>query len=241
MYLDLEHSRLARKLLGVVLVREGDVHFALVARLASDQLLLKSRDEALRTYLERIILSLAALERHSVGEALEVDNSGVAAGDGAIDGLYAGVALEHTLQLVVCLVLSDADRIERSLDALIIGHGYLRLDRNERLEGVAVLVDLLDLHLRLADSLDARLFQSGVVRAAVALVYRVLPEEVLAVHALDHLAGRLALAEAGQGYATALLCVCRRARSLKLFRRHLDDQFDRALLFLFTADKLHKN
>ncbi len=70
--LHLEGGVLAGEL-GGVLLGEGHVDFSVLAGLHADELILEAGDEHAGADLEGVVLGLAAVEGHSVDEALEVD------------------------------------------------------------------------------------------------------------------------------------------------------------------------
>ena len=103
----------------------------------------------------------------------------------------------------------------------------------------SVLVDLVAPYLPAyaGDKILAALF--GGVSIGIGLFNGVLIEYLRAVHRLDHLAGGLALAEAGQSDVLSLLRVDLVKRGLKLSGFDLDDQLDGAVFFLLGTLDVH--
>ena len=67
-------GQILRRIIG----RERHLHFALVAGLGADQLVLEARDQPARAELDRHVLALAALERLAADLALEIHDDEVA-------------------------------------------------------------------------------------------------------------------------------------------------------------------
>lgn len=78
MKLDLENYGCAGKLLSLIILWEGYIDIKLVADVMSENLILEAGDELTAAKLKGELLSLAAVERNAVLEALEVDDNIVA-------------------------------------------------------------------------------------------------------------------------------------------------------------------
>ena len=101
------------------------------------------------------------------------------------------------LDLVVDHILGDLGRHLLYLDALVVLDLDLRLNNNGRLEGKAVLRNFLSLKRGDSDHLEACFLSGFVQRGGIAILHRVVIEDLRAVHLLDDHAGSFALAEAG--------------------------------------------
>ena len=208
MELDLENSGLACELCGVVLSREGDVHVELVADVLADDLLLEARDELTGTESEVVLLSLAAFERFVVDITVEVDDDDIAVLSRAVGNLnLAGVALLGVRDFIVGVLVGSLTDGLCYRDADIIGDLDLRLYVELRLEGDAVVVDGDNVELGLGNHLEI-LTLDGVSESGVNdLVESLIIKYALAVHLLDDMLRRLALAEAGDTDAADILLV----------------------------------
>ena len=198
MELDLENSVLALEVLRLILLGELDVDIELVAGVVADDLLLKAGDEVAGAELEVIFLRLAALERLAVAEALEVDDNGVAVLCGTIlNGDHAAVALTNAVDLLVDHLVGDLGGELLDLDAVIVLDLDLGLNNDGRLEGEAFLRHVGRLETGDGDDLQACCLARLVQRLGIAILHRIVIENILAVHLLDDGAGRFTLAEAG--------------------------------------------
>ena len=208
MELDLEDSGLACELCGVVFSREGDVYVELVADVLADDLLLEARDELTGTESEVVLLSLAAFERFVVDITVEVDDDDIAVLSRAVGNLnLAGVALLGVRDFIVGVLVGSLTDGLCYRDADIIGDLDLRLYVELRLEGDAVVVDGDNVELGLGNHLEI-LILDGVSESGVNdLVESLIIKYALAVHLLDDMLRRLALAEAGDTDAADILLV----------------------------------
>ena len=73
MKLDLENYRCSCKLLGLIILGEGYIDVKLISHIMSDNLILKSGYKLSAAKLKGKLLSLSAVKRHSILEALKVD------------------------------------------------------------------------------------------------------------------------------------------------------------------------
>ena len=238
--LDLEDSGLAGQLIGLILLGEGDVDVELLAGAVTHDLILEAGDEAAAAQGQVVVLGLAALKGHPVGEALEVDVHDVAVFSGTLAGQLTGVALLHTLELGVHSgLLNSMDGflhgqtvVSAQLDFGLDGH----LDGQD---GALVIAGGLHGHLRTAHRLDAGLLDGGLEGSREQVVDGVVGEHIGAVHPLDQVTGGLALAEALDGVLLAL--GLKDLQDLVLIGLGVDRelQLRHALFELFTLDEIH--
>ena len=238
--LDLEDGGLAGQLLGLVLLGEGDVDVELIAGGVAHDLVLEAGDEAAAAQGQVVVLRLAALKGHAVGEALEVDVHDVAVLSGALAGQLAGVALLHALELGVHSGLLNS--MDRFLNGQTAVSAQLDLGLDGDLDGQgSALVVAGGIHrdLGTAHGLDAGLLDSGLELGREQVVDGVVGEHIGAVHPLDQVTGGLALAEALDGVLLAL--GLKDLQDLVLIGLSVDRelQFSHALFELFTLDKIH--
>ena len=240
MYLALEGSFLACQFLSVVLLREGNNYVLLVAGLAADQLILEARDECAGAQSQLVMLSLAALERNAVYEALEVDVNGIVLLSLALYGLGAGVALSHAVQLCLNVSLQNLNGLLLNLDALVLAELNFRLNRYLGDDGQAALFcRVAQINVCTADRLDAGLLNSHFHSVRVNDIESLFKEHAFAVQLLDHLARCLALAEARNGDVLAGLLECLVLSCFKLSLGDLDSQSNDAVLLLFSVFQFH--
>ena len=223
----------------VVVLGEGDVDVALVAGLHADELLLKAGDEGPGAQLQAVALGLAALEGHAVVEALEVQHDGVAVLGGAVGGDQAGGALNKGLELAVNILVGHGSLGLGRGEALVVAQLDLRADRHDGLEAEAVLAGVQNLHVGIGHGIQLLLLDCLGIGLGVNIVDGIFIENTGAVHSLDDLAGRMALAETGDGDAAALLLVDLIDSGLKLLAADLDDELDSALFLLLYALDIH--
>ena len=91
-----------------------------------------------------------------------------------------------------------------------------------------------------AHVLQVLLLHGGLIGGGIDVVDGLLIEHGGAVHALDDLAGGLALPEAGDGDVLAGLQICLLNRGLKRIRLYLDGQLHGAVFFFLYVGDLHE-
>ena len=234
----MEDHGLAGQLRRVVL-GEGNVDILLLAGLHADQLVLETGDKAAGADLQIEVFALAAVESHAVVEALEVDGGGVALLHGAVHGDQTAVAVRHLFQPSVHIGSSHLDLRLRRLQALVLAQLHLRVYGHGALEHHTVLGAALQLHLGIADDLQLLLLHGGLIGVGQQDVHCFFIEDLCAVHALDHLAGSLAGAEAGNADLGPLLQVRLVDGGLKGGGICFDGQCDLALVQFFTGFYTH--
>ena len=240
MQLDLKDGSLAGQLLGLVLLREGDVDVELLAGGMADDLILEAGDEGVAAQHQRIMLRLAALKGNAVHKALEVDIDGIAVLGSALTGQQTAVAVLHAGQLGVHGAVLDSMDLFGDAQTGIVAQGDLRLDGDLDLEGSAVgLVHRDDFRLRGADDLDAGCLDSGLVLGREQIVDSVIVEDLGAVQLLDHVARSLAAAEAGHVVLFALALERRAHSVLKGLGINRKLKLDHAFFELFTRNQVH--
>ena len=236
----MEDDLLAGQIL-VIILGEGDVEILLLTGLHADDLILKAGNEAAGTELELVVLALAALERLAIVEAFEVDDGDVALLGLAVNRDEAGVALGHLVQALLNVVSADLDLFLLRGQALVLAELDLGIHGNGRLEGEAVLVDLVvhDLDLGIADNVEAALADGLRICLGQGDVNGIAVENARAVELFDHLAGGLAGAEAGNAELAAGLGVGLGNGGFKFLRADLDGHRDSALFQLFNIFDSH--
>ena len=209
---DLENDSLARKVLCLIILGEGDVQIALLTLLHADHLLFKAGNEGVGTDLELIALCSAALELFIAKESGEIDDGGVAFLKGTILNTdCAGCCLEPALDLTVNVfirnsILNAGDFYTFVLTQLNLGVSYEFCGKyNAILLGSR---DDDDFGLKLGDKVVfLECFGISMLNKGIDFI---IPEYILAVGGFDALAGGLALAEAGNlitGSETAISAV----------------------------------
>ena len=236
--LHVEHHSLAGQILHIVL-GEGDVQILLIAHAQANELILKAGHEGAGADLQAVIGALAALEGLAIVKALEVDDSSIAHGDGTLHAHQTSGTLDIGLQLILDVGIGDLVKGLGSLQALILAQLHLGAHGDQSSKGQAVLAHLHDVHDRVAHILQALLLHSSLIGAGVHIVDGVFIKHAGAVHALDDLPGGLALTEAGDADAVAVLQISLLNGSLKLAGLHLDGQLHCALFFLLNVGDLH--
>ena len=173
-----------------------------VRLLAADgalELLLEAGHEPAGAELDHLVATLAAGERHAVERAREVHHHEVAALGLAVDGLELGRALAQPVELLADRLVGDVGLALADLEALVLAELGLRAhaDLDRELQRLALLGQLADVDVGLADGDHAGVVDRRAVPAAERLAHR-LVEHRLAADALDHdRRRRLAGAEAG--------------------------------------------
>ena len=236
--LHMEHHGLTGQLGGIVL-GECDVDVLLLAGLHAHQLIFKAGDEAAGADLQVEVLTLAAVEGHAVVKALEVDVGGVALLDLALHADQTAVAVGHLVQTVLHVLVGDVDLSLGGLQALILAQSHLGIHGHGALEHHAVLAAGLQLHLGIAHDLQLLLLHGVLIGVGQKDIHCFFIEDLCAVHALDHLAGSLAGAEAGNADLAALLQVSLVDGGLKGGGVCFDGQCDLALVQFFTGFYTH--
>ena len=75
--MNLEECLLTSKFLCLIIFRESNINFYIIAGRLANELIFESIDEAVRTENEVIVLTLAAFECLIINESFEVDVSGI--------------------------------------------------------------------------------------------------------------------------------------------------------------------
>ena len=213
--------------LGGVLLGELDVDVEALARVVTDNLILKAGDKLTRTELKLVAGALAALKSLAVDKALEVDNRYVALGGGTVlNGDGSRVALSHSIDACIDLLGSNAHFGLLGLKTLVCLYlDIIGLNGNLHLEENAVLADRLNIDiLRAVNRLDARFLISLGNSLGESYLKCILIEDVLAVESLDNVEGSLALAETGERYLTLGLVIGLEDSGLKRLCADLDFQ-----------------
>src|SRR5699024_789133 len=226
LYVALEYCRLARKVFGLIFLREGNVHFHVISGLSAYKLVFESRNKGTGTKCQRIISALAALESSSVYKSLEIDGSDVSVLCSAVfhsdsSGVLLLLFLQFSLDLFVCHFCLRL----RNFQSFILAQGYFRLHCNfcGKDESFARLY-LCYVDLRLRNDLKIALLKSLAVLLRDQSVGRVLKEDSLAVHLLDHLSRRFAFTETGNGDSVFCSQICILHCLLQFLSRNLDSQ-----------------
>src|ERR687894_642342 len=195
---DREDRLAAGEALGVVAVREGHSHLALLARACTGEPLLEAFDELARAELEQMAARLSALELLSVDRADEVDAHEVALPRRPVDGLEPGLALAQALDLRAHRLVGGFGLAPADLDSLVLAELGDRTHADLEREGErrALGGQLGDVDARIADHREGLLTHRLAVPAGEGAANR-LVEHGRASHALEHHGRRhLSLAEA---------------------------------------------
>ena len=202
MQLALEGSCLALQLLRLVILREGDVYFELVAGIMAHDLLLKAGDKLSAAQGQAVIFALAAIQ-----EALEVDYGDIIVlSRPVLHGYHSGIAFLHLLDLGVDILVSHLGGLLYGLDALIILNGHFRLCGQSGGKGKALRPDLFHVEIDLVlNDLQPGFLDRLVQGVGIKGVDGVLIKDFLAEILFHKSAGGLALTEARNGNLLALL------------------------------------
>ena len=206
MHLDLEGNFLAGKLGGMIVFREGDVDVFLLAGAHADDLLLKTGDEGAGAENQLVVFTLPALESNSIQEAFKVDDHGVAVLGGALDGADAGDILRHAVDLGVHFALLDLRVDLLDLNALVLAEGDGGIEVGDDGQGDGIVIGNVHIgNAGTADGLHILRHDGFLIDLREHFFNCIFKKDMLAVSSLDDHAGRLALAEAGDGDVLAVL------------------------------------
>ena len=177
---------------GVVL-GEGDRDVAVLAADRALELLLEAGHEPAGAELDHLVAALAAGERHAVHGAGEVHHHEVAALGLAVDGVELGRALAQLLQLLVDHGVLHAGLALLDLEPLVLAELGLRAhaDLDRELQRLALLGELAQVHVRLADRDDARVVDRRPVPDAERFADRLVDDGLTADALDDDWRGRL--------------------------------------------------
>jgi len=205
----MEHGGLARQLLRLILLGEGDIEVLLLADAHADHLLLKARDKGMGADLEGLALGRAAREGDAVHGARVIEVHGVALDHGAIlHGNLGRLLPALLLDPGVDLRVGDLGHVLLDGHALVLAEGDVGLHKDLAGElQVLARADLLKLNLRAIDDLELVLLDGRAVDLVKDELEGLVIEHALAVHVLNQLARGLALAEARDVHLTANLDV----------------------------------
>ena len=193
----------------MVICGEGNLYFGLLAELCAHKLLLKAGNERAGSDGQRVVASLSAVKCNAVHKALEIDGCNVAVlYRSVLDGKGSCAVLSLLVDLLVDLCLGNGKVSLVNLHALVLAKLYFRLQSHlsGEDEGLALL-DLGHIDLRGGSNLLLALLECLLICAGDQLVGCIFIEDCCAVHLLDHLAGHLALAEAGYADLVLVLLV----------------------------------
>ena len=178
----------------------------------------------MRAQLQAVLLALAALKRHTVVEALEVQHHGVALLGRTVDGLDAAVALGHAVDLGFHFLVGDVHVRLGHFQTLVVAQGDLGVEvglHGEDDTAVFAVVQLGDVGR--SHSLDGLLHDGLLIEIGIDLVDSIFIEHLGAVHALHDLPGRLALAEARDKNVLASLVIGLGQSGVKLRLFHFNN------------------
>ena len=149
MHRHLEHDRLASQLSDLIVFRESDVDVFCFLFGHADQLIFEARDECAGTDLQRIRLSLSAVESDTVLESFKIDDCRISALHIAFFfNDHIGITLLQALDLCIDVLLRYARSLLLDRKALVIAKLDFRLDRTDELQDDFFLVDLIDAQFR---------------------------------------------------------------------------------------------
>ena len=166
------------------------------------QLLLEARDQPAGAELHDLPAALAALEGRPVDRPDVVHDDEVALARLALDRLERRERLAQALELGLDLLVVDLGLAAPDLDALVVAELRRRhhADLDREGERRALLGQVVEVHLRVADGLDARVRERLLVPARQAAAHG-LVEHRLAAHLPQHdLRRHLAAAEPGHAH-----------------------------------------
>ena len=218
----------------MVLSGEGQLDVLDVAGLHANNAILEAGDEGAGAQLQAVVLCGAACEGNIVLQADIVDDSGVAQLSCAVHGDQLGSTVHEDLQLLVNSSLGDGGQDLVCLQALVLLQGDFGANGDQSLEGEAFLAQGQDLDLGGSHVVQALLSDGCVASLGVDQLQSLFVEDACAVHALDDLTGSLALTEAGDVDAAAVLQVNLVQASLKLLSGNFHDEFDFVLFLVFN-------
>ena len=191
MDLDVERGVLARQLRRVG-GGEGHMDISLLACTGAGHLLLKAGDEIAAAQQQGIALTLAALEGHTVHEALKVQHHLVAHG-GTVGMLLGHVGAGVLLQRGLGVLLGQLRLGVHGAEALVLAQLYLGVQVDESGKGEAIRANVLHRQGGGAGDGDVLLSDGIHQRLGIRLVDGLLIQEIAAVDGLDLLTGGFAL------------------------------------------------
>ena len=240
--LDVEHGGLTGEILGLIVLREGDVDVLFLTGGHTDDLLLKAGDKHLRAKDKVMPLALAAVKGNAVHAALKVDDGGIALLGGTLDRHDTTGAFTRTFDLGVDLLILDIDDGTLGGQRLIFAQLGLRpLRRGEAERELLSVGNIHASHGGRADVADLFLLNAELERLRRERIGSVLIENILAVHTLDDHAGRFALAEALDIDLAAVFEVGRLQRLLKFLRSDDNIEAHGGFFFSFYVSDLHSD
>ena len=240
MNMALEHRGLALQLLGMVILGEGDVDLRILAGGGADELDLKAGDEGVGADLQAVLLILAALEGHAVDEALVIQHHGIPELGGAVSGLDGGVAVAELIDLHIHLGGVDLGLLPHGGQALILTQLHLGIEHGVDIQGEGlILLHLGVLNGRAGHDLQFLFLHGEIIGLGSQVVDGLLMEHALPVHGFHDLAGRLALAEAGDLDALSVPVIDLDHGRLKFLRGNGNGDQRAVLLFLLDVFDFH--
>ena len=233
-YLYFKDNCLTFEVLCMVIFREGNVYFELVAFFVTNYLLFKARDELTGAEYQREVFTLAAFECNAVFETFKVDQSGVAVLCSSFNIGQTGVSLSHSVQLCVDVSSHDGLYDLFSFDAFVVFNGNFRFYGNGCFEAEAFAVLYLQVgYICTVNRLDFCFFNSCFVSCWVYHIDGIVIEELFAIHFFDHCFWSLAFAEARQSDGFYLLFIRLYQSVLELLLAYLDLQLH-SVVFKFV-------
>ena len=203
----LKGSWLACQFFCMVIFRESNVYFYVIAGLMTDQLLLEARDEHLGTQSQAVILCLTTLKWLTIQEALKVHYNDVIVLSATIYGNHSGITIQQFLYLSVYIFLCYFNGLWSNLQTLVVLNVYNRHSSNSCLKGQTVLLAYLN-NLKVdfvLNYIQLCLCNCSIQRLRINLFDCILEEYVLAVVLLDECSWGLALTETRQ--CNLILCL----------------------------------
>ena len=210
----------------MVVLREGHIHLNLLIDLCADQLLFKPRNESAGTNGQIVVLTLAALESHTVHKAFKIQNRHIPVLHRPVGNFNIPcVALPFFTDFLVNFLIAYAAVKLLQLDPLIFAKLHLRLDgtlrrKNKRLS----FLNLYHINLRRRHNILPALFQRILIGVRKHFIYRILVKNFRSVHLLYHLTGNLPLTKAGNIYSVLILQKSALKRLLHLVSGNLNRQ-----------------
>ena len=215
----------------MVILRESYVNIHFLIDLSTDQLILESRDKAVGTDGQIIILTFAAFESNTVNKAFEIQLDHIAALNCTIiyvDG--TGILFLLFFKFSLDLVIAYGYVSLLNLYAFVLTKSNFRLNsygcsEDERFAGF----DLYDIDLRAGNDLQFALFGCIMISHRHNTVGSILIEDTCAIHFLNHFTRSFTFSESRKSDFSSLFQVSRLDSFFKFFSGHFDGQLRHVL------------
>ena len=198
MYLNMENSVLALKLIAMVLIGEFYVKVLLLANVHAYHLLFESGYEHTGAYHQRLMLGSAAFKLHPVNGAGIVKLYLVAIFNGALNVYHASNVLTLTLDLGIDHFVCNIILLLFNFYTLVLAQRDLRHNGNDSFKrNIFSFLGAEYGYIRPVHRLYVMLLDSRLVHRRICFVKSIIDKNVPSVSLLNNSLGSMSLAEAG--------------------------------------------